>query len=154
MQIRKARLADIEQVTRLSLAMQRYHLAFDRRFTLANKAREGLARYLKRRVRSRNRLFIVAEENNRIVGYALATLSSRPPIFRWKAFGFIEDVFVSEKYRNLGVAKQMLEATYSWFRKHGVREVVLTVHVKNKLGVVVWEKEGFETVFLRKRKWI
>jgi ribosomal protein S18 acetylase RimI-like enzyme len=154
MQVRKARLADIEQVTDLSLTMQKYHVTFDRVFALTKNARKGLAGFLERCVRSRNKLLIVAEEDKEIVGYALATLSSRPPIFLRKEFGFIEDVFVSEEYRNRGIATRMLEATYSWFRQHGVREVILTVHAKNKLGIKVWEKEGFETVFLRKRKWI
>ncbi|MCX5800045.1 MAG: GNAT family N-acetyltransferase [Candidatus Eisenbacteria bacterium] len=154
MQIRKARSADIEQVTELSLTMQGYHAAFDGVFALTENAREGLASFLGKCVRSRKRLLIVAEEDNRIVGYALATLASRPPIFRQREYGFIEDVFVAEKYRNRGITKRMLDATYSWFRKHGIKEAVLTVHAKNRLGIMVWEREGFETVFLRKRKWI
>ena len=154
MQIRKAKLTDIKQVTNLCLAMQEYHVAFDEGFTLTKNAREGIAWFLKRCVRSRTKLLIVAEDDGRITGYTLAMLSSRPPIFRRREFGFIEDVFVSEEYRHKGIAKLMLEAAYLWFRKRGVSEVVLTVHTKNKLGVTVWEKEGFETVFLRKRKWI
>lgn len=154
MQIRKAKLSDIEQVVKLSLMMQRYHVAFDSNFALTKNAAEELAPFLKRWLRSRKKLFLVAEEDKKIVGYTLAMLSMRPPIFKHRKYGFITDVFVSAKYRNRGITKGMLEGTYTWLRKHGVKEAVLTVHAMNKLGITVWEKEGFETVFLRKRKLI
>ena len=152
MQTRKARLADLDQVTDLAVALQKYHEPFDNSFALRRDAKRGIKSFLKRNLYSKKSLLIVAEENRRIVGYLLATLASRPPIFKQRQYGFVMDAYVSEEYRGRGATKQMLSEAYSWFKKHKVREAVLTVHTENRLGIRVWDKEGFETVFLRKRK--
>jgi L-amino acid N-acyltransferase YncA len=154
MQTRKAKLADLDRVTDLAVALQRYHEPFDRGFALRSDAKRGMKRFIKRSLCSKKSLLIVAEENKKIVGYLLATLASRPPIFKQRQYGFVMDAYVSEKYRGKGATKGMLSEAYSWFKKHKVKEAVLTVHTENSLGIRVWEKEGFETVFLRKRKWI
>jgi ribosomal protein S18 acetylase RimI-like enzyme len=154
MQIRKARLVDLDQVTDLSWALQKYHEAFDKGFALRKDAKRGIKRFLKRSLHSKKSLLIVAEENNGIVGFLLAILASRPPIYKRRQYGFIIDAYVSEKYRSRGASKRMLREAYSWFKKHKIKEAVLTVHTRNSLGIRVWEKEGFETVFLRKRKWV
>jgi ribosomal protein S18 acetylase RimI-like enzyme len=152
MQTRKARLADLDQVTNLAVALQKYHEPFDSGFALRRDAKRGIKSFLKRNLYSKKSLLIVAEENKRIVGYLLAILASRPPIFKQRQYGFVMDAYVSEEHRGKGATKRMLSEAYSWFKKHKVKEVVLTVHTENSLGIRVWEKEGFETVFLRKRK--
>jgi ribosomal protein S18 acetylase RimI-like enzyme len=151
MKIRKAKLKDIQQISDLAVNLLKYHTDFDPYFSLASNAMEIYYKHFRRCVYSKNKLLLVAEEDNKIIGFALGELGYRPPVFAIRKIGFISDVFVDKDFRKSGIGKIFLNELCQWFKKNGLRYIELTVHVKNEIGIKVWTKYGFETYLSRQR---
>ena len=98
------------------------------------------------------RPFEVAEDGEKIAGYALAKITSRPPVSKIQKIGMIDDVYLEKKYRGSGIAKKLLEEFYAWFRKNKIDHVEMSVHIKNKIGRKAWKKYGFQVYLISLRK--
>ena len=105
--IRKADPRDLESLGRLGAMLMRTHYAFDpQRFLPAgDDAEEGYGWFLGSRMKSKNDVVFVAEENGEIAGYVWAALEP----LSWKELrgpaGFIHDVAVREESRRAGIAE-------------------------------------------------
>lgn len=60
-------------------------------------------------------------------------------------------MFVDRQYRRQGIAGDILQALFEWFKKNGVKHAALNVISKNKVGNKTWAKYGFEDSVIRKR---
>ena len=151
MMIRKAKLKDIAQITELALKLIKYHANFDPFYTPAKNVKEVYYKFFRRCVYSPNRLLLVAEEQNKIRGYALGETGSRPPVFKIRKIGLVSDMVVDEKMRKKGIAKLFLSELFDWFRNKKLDCAELTVHSKNEVGRKAWSKCGFETYMSKQR---
>ena len=105
MLIRKAKLKDLDILSKMSLSLLKYHQKFDKYFSPSKNADKFLKSFQKKCIYSKNYYLIVSILDGKINGYALAGLSSRPPIFKDRKVGFIYDVYVEEKFRKKGRRK-------------------------------------------------
>ncbi|MBI2638094.1 GNAT family N-acetyltransferase [Candidatus Peregrinibacteria bacterium] len=151
MEIRKAKLKDIKQITDYGVSLLKQHYELDTYFAPAKNLYEVYRKFFKGCVYSKNRYLLVAEEKGKIVGYAIGELGSRPPVFKIRKFGFISDVFVEKNFRKLGIAKQFLLELKKWFKSKKLNHIELTVHVKNEIGKKAWAKYGLEDYIIKKR---
>lgn len=94
-------------------------------------SREGIERYLQRNPTSS----FVAEESGKIIGAIMAGHDGRR--------GYIYHTAVLPKYRNQGIAKQLVEHAMCALEKAGINKVALVAFEKNTLGNGFWEKIGF-----------
>lgn len=152
MLIRKAKVKDLEILSKKSLELLKYHQKFDKYFSPSINAKGLLKSFLKKSIYSKNYYLIVAELDKKIVGYALATLSFRPPIFKHREIGFINDVYVDENFRRKGVGKLFLREMLNWFKDNNINNIELAVHSMNNLGNEFWEKEKFLTISHKKHR--
>lgn len=151
MPIRKAKLKDIKQVTSYGVSLLKQHYDLDSYFAPAKNVHQVYEKFFKSCIRAKNRILLVAEENKKIVGYAVGELGSRPPVFKIRKFGFISDIFVEEKFRKLGIAKHFLQGLKKWFKSKNLKYIELTVHVKNEIAKKAWAKYGLEDYIIKKR---
>jgi ribosomal protein S18 acetylase RimI-like enzyme len=88
-------------------------------------------------------LVLVAEREDRVVGYVWAGLEP----LSWKelrdAAGFIHDVAVEERERKAGVATALVEAAVEWLRAHGAPRVMLWSAHSNDQAQRLFERLGF-----------
>jgi len=143
MLIRKAKLKDLDVLSKMSLSLLKYHQKFDKYFSPSKNADKFLKSFQKKCIYSKNYYLIVSILDGKINGYALAGLSSRPPIFKDRKVGFIYDVYVEEKFRKRGIGKELLEEMFNWLKSNKIKNVELSVHAMNALGNKVWIKENF-----------
>jgi len=68
-------------------------------------------------------VFLVAERENRLVGFLVGTVEAEVPIYRLKEFGFIHDIWVEEDYRHEGAARQLVMLAIERFREIGVSQI-------------------------------
>ena len=68
-------------------------------------------------------MFLVAERENRLVGFLVGTVETEIPIYRLEEFGFIHDIWVDTEYRHEGMARQMVMLAIESFRGMGVKQV-------------------------------
>lgn len=59
--------------------------------------------------------------------------------------GFIHHTAVSEKYRNRGIGKKLVDRALSAIKSEGINKAVLVVYEDNPGGNSFWEKMGFIT---------
>ncbi len=93
--------------------------------------KDGIDRFLKRN----SDTCFVAEINNQIVGVIMAGNDGRR--------GYIYHTAVSEKYRNHGIASQLVDKAINALYEIGISKVALVVFESNEQGNAFWEKQGF-----------
>lgn len=151
--IRKAKIKDVNQIVIFAISMLKYHNNLDSYFDPVKNVKGIYKKFIRRCIYSKNRCLLVAEINNRIVGYALGETKSRPPIFNKRKIGFISDIFVDKNYRRKGIAKRFIVGLNKWFISKKFEYVELTVHTKNNIANKAWEKNGFKSyLFMKKIK--
>ena len=151
MEIREAIVQDIEQVTKFGVRLLKQHSDLDPYFAPVKNIDKLYRKYLEMCLDSKNYLFLVAEKKGKLAGYAIGEIQARSPVFKINKNGYINDVFVDEEFRKLGIAKMFLSELKKWFKDKNVKYVELSVHVKNEIGKKTWEKFEFDTYEIKKR---
>lgn len=77
-------------------------------------------------------VFLVAEDEQRLVGFLVATVEREIPIYRLQEFAFIQDLWVEPEYRQQGIARQMIMQTIEHFDKIGVKQIRLDTAAVNE----------------------
>jgi len=149
--IRKACLKDIKSVAELALLLLRYHSNFDPYFLPGKDAGPAYEKYFRSCVLSRKKLLLIAEKNNRIIGYSLSHITERPSVFQIRDIGLIDDMFLISNFRRQGVGRLFLQEISKWFKSKGIKHVELIVHSANDIGNSVWNKFGFKDFMIKKR---
>ncbi len=87
-------------------------------------------------------IYVAAEENDKIVGYAGA----------WGVFGEadITNVCVAPEYRRRGIAEKMLQFLIKEARKKEINIFFLEVRESNLAAIALYEKMGFQQIGIRK----
>ncbi len=68
--------------------------------------------------------------------------------------GFIDALYVKEKYRNQGIATGLIEEFYKWCELKEIKSVEIDSFIKNKASCKLYKKFGFEITSYRMRKQI
>jgi ribosomal protein S18 acetylase RimI-like enzyme len=152
-QIRCGKLADVEQVAKIWHEMMVYHQSISEHdYELVKDASELFKKFYRTHVRSKNKIAIVAEYEDRIVGYLIGLKDSRPPVFKTKYLGFVSDIAVTSVMRNRGIGRALINKFILWAKEHGLNYFVLQVERKNEVGLKFYDKLGFETIMQVKKK--
>lgn len=141
--IRPARAQDVEKLVALWMSMMDVHKGLDPAFRFSANIHQQCRHHMKRAIRDSRMCVRVAETPAGVVGYVLAHLSDRPPIYPVGQYGFISELFVQEAYRRRGIGRSLVDEVLAWFRSVGVTAVELLAAVNNTQGTVFWEAVGF-----------
>lgn len=151
MKIRKAKPEDLNQLTQYGLNLLNQHSELDPYFTPTENADKIYRIFLEGCLDSENKVLLVAEKDEQIIGYAAGEIQTRSPVFKVAQHGYINDVFVEEEFRKLGIAKKFLKTLKKWFKSRHIEHVELSVLAKNEIGIKTWARFGFEAYELKKR---
>lgn len=126
--IRRMRESDLEDAARL-----------EKRYFSVPWTREQLGESLQ----SGQYLFLVAEEDGQVAGYA--------GLLRVMDEGDITNVVVDEAYRGKGLGTRLMAALLEEGRGCGMKEFTLEVRVSNQRAIRLYESLGFVQEGVRKR---
>ena len=154
--IRKATIKDVPQLMLLAIDLLKYHENFDPYFAPAQDVNNIYEKFFTGCIFSTTKQLLVAEHDRGIIAYALGEISSRPPVFKIRNIGAINDMFVAKKFRKTGIAKKLLTELMCWFKDKGLKYpglnyVELSVHTKNEVGQKAWAKYGFKEFMSKQR---
>jgi ribosomal protein S18 acetylase RimI-like enzyme len=141
--IREALIEDVEGVEELGIRLHDYHMRLDQYYRL--KPSLEPRKYYEKIIKSRNSVLIVAEENERIIGFIAGNIHRRAPVFEVEMRGWITDVYVLEERRRRGVGSELVKAISSWFDQNDICYIELSVDSRNLTGIDFWDSVGFET---------
>jgi len=83
-------------------------------------------------------IFIVAEENNEILGFSEYLLEENKV--------FLSKLYVSKNYRNQGIGKMMLDSCIEYSKENNIDTIYLTVNKNNTSSINVYKHCGFKIV--------
>jgi GNAT superfamily N-acetyltransferase len=149
--IRKARLSDVPLLGALEKQFHRNERnavlkqaprlkTYIRRTPDRNRKVAG---WMRKWIRSKNAMVLLAESDGFPVGFATATIEANQGIYGPSRFGFIGFVFVRLSYRGQGVSSLLMKEMLAWFAKRKIRHVSLTVMEGNRPARDIWKKWGF-----------
>ena len=127
--------------------MQDINAAFDPRLTLSEGAADWFIGYLSEQLDNPQMVVLVAEHEQRVVGYTFGQLMRRPTLASGDC-GYVADVCVQEGWRGRGIGRQLYERLRAWFLAHGLTAIEVQVVRANPASQAFWRKMGY-TEFLR-----
>lgn len=98
---------------------------------------------LKESLQNPSYLFLVMEEEGRIVGYG--------GLLRVADEGDVTNIVIEEAYRGKGLGRKLTAALLEEGRKLGIREFTLEVRAGNRPAIRVYESLGFVKEGLRRK---
>lgn len=87
--------------------------------------------------------FLVAEENARIVGYAIAQHLSGNDV------ADIQNIAVVESHRGRGIGAELLDALIDWAVGRGATAIMLEVRADNAVAQSLYTSRGFDPIATR-----
>lgn len=138
--IRQAKSEDINPMTELIALI----FAAEDDFSVdATKQRRGLEMFLENPA---GRCLLVAEHQQKVIGMCSAQLLVSTAEGGWKVL--IEDVVVAEKYRKLGIGRQLLAKIQEWAVQQDAKRLDLLVDRNNSVGLSFYGKTNWITTNL------
>jgi GNAT superfamily N-acetyltransferase len=86
----------------------------------------------------KNSVIFVAEDNQKLVGFARVQL--------WDGAYFVREVFVEKPFRRSGVGSKLLETCENLVRRKGETSVYLTVEPKHAVSIEYLIHNGYDTL--------
>ena len=111
---------------------------------------EGPARsreYFERILDNENAAIFVAEQQDALFGMIQCDVRTAPdvPVIVPRHFVYIDNLVVSERFRQQGVGLALVERVHQWSREKGITEVELGVWEFNIHARILYEKLGYQT---------
>jgi ribosomal protein S18 acetylase RimI-like enzyme len=93
-------------------------------------------------------IITIAEDDNRIIGYGIGYLKLRTPEdeheYKDIRVGYIDDLFILDEYRNMGVGTNMMKMIEEFFQEIQCQYSELSVCAKNTLAHSLYLREGYQ----------
>lgn len=89
-----------------------------------------------------NDLFLVAEVNNRVVGYIIG-------VIRWRIIGHILSIAVHPEFRRRGIGSKLLMEEELMMKSKGVKVVRLEVRKSNEPAIRMYTRLGYLKAFVK-----
>ncbi len=134
----------------MGAALMRTHYAFDsHRFLAPDEGAEaGYGEFLGSQLLDADSIVLVAEVEDRVVGYVYAGIEP----LSWKelrdAAGFVHDLLVEDQERSAGAGQQLLEAAIAWLGQRGMPRVVLWTAARNEGAQRLFARRGFRSTMV------
>lgn len=156
MKIRKAGLKDVSEIVKLGEKLWSYH---DKKFKEAkmfNKRKKSAGKvfsgFVKKYIKGRNGLVLVAEDNGKIIAYNLNYIKNNIPIFLIEKIGYISGLYVDEKYRGKSISSEFSKKAFIWFKSKKIKDIEIAAYPQNKRAVSIYRKWGFKDYHLVLRR--
>ena len=92
--------------------------------------------------------FLVATEDDEVIGYAYASEYRARAAYRWSAE---VSVYIHADHRGKGVGRELYRVLLDLMRKQGFRAAIAGITVPNQASIALHERCGFELVGVFKR---
>lgn len=153
MKIKKAEKENINQLSILFLDSYKYYNKIDKRCKI--KPDDISLKYIKKDLKRffnkpGNNSFLIAEENNKIVGFIKFGIAKVPFIIHEKE-AWIYTIYVDKKYRRQGLAVKLIKEAAKRLKKKGFKEIEISYIQENKEGVGLWKSLKAKTIYINAR---
>ena len=145
MNVRPATPEDVPVVLPMVRRIAEFHRDLDAaKYAFDGDPGEMYRGWLTKRATDPRSVFLVAERSaGTLVGFLIAGVEREIPIYVIGSFGLIHDLWVDERYRHEGLARQMVTLAVERFAEIGVPQVRLYAAWSNGPARKLFEACGF-----------
>ncbi len=140
MTIRKATYNDVktlnEFLTLLIRDERQYDLGINENFIVTNMYENY--------IEDSNKLIIIAEENNEIVGYLYGIIIPNNATYKYQ-IAKLDALYITNNYRNMGIATSLIEYFKNWAIAKKVYKIEVNVWSNNIKAKNLYVKNNFKT---------
>jgi ribosomal protein S18 acetylase RimI-like enzyme len=141
--IRNACEQDLDMIIELWKELMDFHKIRDQHFSRSSDGHKKFMEFISGHIASETSKVLVADYNDSIVGYCLASISNNPPVFVIKEYGSIFDLAVTESHRRTGIGEKLCQEIQKWFKERKIQRIELRVAVTNEVSTSFWRKMGY-----------
>lgn len=141
--IRPASSSDIPVITGLWKQLMEFHSERDQWFEICEEGCGGFAEHIDHCIDDDRAILLVAALSGEVVGYCLAEMVQRQPVFRERNFAVISDLVVDVGLRKGGMGTELTREMLRLLKEKGVGRIEVTVAVCNEVSAAFWQKMGF-----------
>lgn len=132
MKVRKANQKDVNEVIKLGKKIE--ELEFSSKFPFHDKSE------LKEALKDKNSVFLIAEENKKIIGFLLAKIL----FHRTGGWCMLDNLAVKKDERCQGVGTELLKQLYSKLKKEKINYVQVLEEEHHNKTREFWKDKGFK----------
>ena len=136
--IKKASASDFDSIRQLNERLLSHESRYD---PYLKPADDDYDRWLSKKLRDDNTLFVVAKDSGKVIGYQLSWLENR--LYMNGMIGYLCEGFVDENHRRQGICRKMLEETMKWFKDKGVSVIEADINSGNEISIDFLKSRGF-----------
>ena len=139
MKIRKATKKDFEEYYKLKQdETEEYSRLIKKRMKLPPKSK--LKKEFNTFLSDKNTFIFVIEEDNKLIAYFQGSLLKSI----WENFGYIDDIFVSRKFRRQGLGTKLIKNFIKILKSKKIKKIRIGVNSENKKALLLYKKLGFK----------
>ena len=143
-EIRQARLSDIEVILSFNRALFEHDVQYDE--TLCTDwpySREG-RRYFRKRISEPDGFVAMAEIDDDPIGYLCGKIAQSEDYREKAVCAEIENMYVQPKNRNQGIGTSLVKSFLKWCKANNAKRVLVTAYYENKRINRFYRKCGFQ----------
>jgi len=141
--LREAKIADFASLVALSSQLLEYDKAFDKSIDLNWLGTKSGSDFLRERLEGKNGVVFLAEDAKNPIGYAVIGLVEAESYRNIKVVAELEEIFVSEKYRSVGVGRRLVEEFFLWAKENNAEKTSVVVSAANLRTIDFYRHMGF-----------
>ena len=143
MVIRRATIDDFNSVLELQLQLEDAECVFDNNLVKHFYSTERGLEKLKKRFENEDVVILVAEEDNRIIGFMDGSIPTNEPWYI-EPIAHIGHICVDKDNRRRGIATELLDTFIDIAKSRNFKSVRLNAFPKNEPAISFYTKKGFD----------
>lgn len=142
--IRPATIEDFEKIQELNSLLFKNDQKFDSTLDLSwPNSKEGIE-YFKNSITSENSCVFVSIVDGKIIGYLIGSISDVKSYRKKIKLGELDNMFVMETHRNLGIGSKLVENFIEWCKTNKVERIRTIASSGNKDAIKFYEQHGLK----------
>lgn len=142
MNIRKVKIEDYEEVVKLYKELWDAEKIFDLNMKQEYKVSDKQKKIIQKRIKSRKSIFLVAEENKKVVGLIDGYIIEDSNYI--EKVGYLDNLCVSKNNRKQGISTKLIEEFIKIMKRKNVSYLKLNAFENNTPAINLYKKLGFE----------
>ncbi|MBN2101645.1 MAG: GNAT family N-acetyltransferase [Candidatus Aenigmarchaeota archaeon] len=140
--IRRAAIGDFEALKEIKTEFFRWECEQDSMLDPAYIKRV-LGMRLAKNIRQKNTVFVIAEENGKVIGFAGAEIKKNGSDLKARQQGHLFSLYVRPNHRRKGIAEKLLNEVMKWFKEKKIDYLTLERWDHNKIAASLYRKFGY-----------
>ncbi|MHA1301170.1 MAG: GNAT family N-acetyltransferase [Candidatus Helarchaeota archaeon] len=150
MNIRRAKLEDVEQISELWWEMHDFNADFDDRY-YETKPKEECIKwkndFFKKILNNEDDLIWVAEDNGKLVGYIYVQIIERPPYYKYNKIAKIQEASITKDYQQKGIFRKSWDIISNEMLSKGIQMAELEIDLNNPAHFAYWKVSFYKRLW-------